>query len=124
MVTDFSPLTVWIYDEFYVRLAAQNYDPNALGISSHLTNNCIVKRILKKEYLENDGEVEDEEEIYNNLWSQDQLKDYIQAKYGDDMRFEKYSNILKEHIRVKIEKQVIASTQCVQEDIKNRKNSF
>ena len=44
LVTDWNPLTVWVYDECYIRLAAQDYDANSTSKFSHLTNNCVVKQ--------------------------------------------------------------------------------
>ena len=54
LVTDWNPLTVWIYDECYIRMAAQDYDPKSKSKFSHLTNNCVVKEFIKKEQGEYD----------------------------------------------------------------------
>lgn len=50
LVTDWNPLTVWIYDQCYIRLAIKEYDPKTKDNYAHLTNNCVVK-----EYLESNG---------------------------------------------------------------------
>jgi tubulin monoglycylase TTLL3/8 len=42
LVTDWNPLTVWAYNECYIRLAATEYDPQSNSRASHLTNNCVV----------------------------------------------------------------------------------
>lgn len=31
MVTDWNPLTVWLYDEWYIRLSAEDYDTSNLS---------------------------------------------------------------------------------------------
>ncbi len=41
LVTDWNPLTVWIYKDSYIRFAMQDYDANDLSKFSHLTNNCV-----------------------------------------------------------------------------------
>ena len=43
LVTDWNPLTVWVYDECYIRMAAKDYDPDSTSRYTHLTNNCVVK---------------------------------------------------------------------------------
>jgi len=43
LVTDWNPLTVWVYEECYIRMAAKDYNPNSTSRYSHLTNNCVVK---------------------------------------------------------------------------------
>ena len=79
-------------------MAASNYNPNDLSTATHLTNNCIVRKILKREKefnqlsrcnesmedgLNDDGFVDtsDEEEVggeyFDNIWSQRQLEEHI-----------------------------------------------
>lgn len=42
LVTDFNPLTVWLYDECYIRFSAEDYDAkNVSNKFIHLTNNSI-----------------------------------------------------------------------------------
>ena len=48
LVTDFNPLTIWLYDTPYLRFGAEDYDPNNLdNLYSHLTNNAIAKNSAK-----------------------------------------------------------------------------
>ena len=103
LVTDWNPLTVWIYDECYVRLAAVDYDPTSLDRITHLTNNCVVKRFYREEYGNEDdddsddcdttdenldasdsynnynSEEDSEEEHFDNIMSADELSKYIQS---------------------------------------------
>lgn len=44
LVTDWNPLTVWIFQESYVRFAMMDYDPNTNVKFAHLTNNCLVEK--------------------------------------------------------------------------------
>lgn len=48
LVTDWNPLTVYIYNECYIRFAILDYDIKNKSKLAHLTNNCIAK-----EYREN-----------------------------------------------------------------------
>jgi len=42
LVTDFNPLTIWMYEECYVRFSAIDYDPKQVQNKFiHLTNNSI-----------------------------------------------------------------------------------
>ena len=44
LVSDMEPLTVWFFDECYVRFGAEEYDISNLNKKyAHLTNNSIVK---------------------------------------------------------------------------------
>ena len=44
LVTDWNPLTVWIYSESYVRFALMDYDPKNKTKFAHLTNNALVAK--------------------------------------------------------------------------------
>jgi len=49
LVTNWNPLTVWFYDECYIRFAAEDYEGSNLNHAfGHLTNNSIAKHSLKK----------------------------------------------------------------------------
>jgi len=40
-------LTVWVFNEPYIRFALMDYDPKKRIKYAHLTNNCLVKKFLK-----------------------------------------------------------------------------
>ncbi len=71
MVTNWSPLTVWFYQECYVRFGAMEY--NIQDISNrfmHLTNNSVTKHY---EGPEPEGEIE------GNMWEQSQFAEYLKV---------------------------------------------
>lgn len=41
LVTDWNPLTIWMYDECYVRFCAADYDPKCEKRKNQLTNNSV-----------------------------------------------------------------------------------
>jgi tubulin monoglycylase TTLL3/8 len=46
LVTDWNPLTVWLYSEPYVRFAGCDFDFDSIGNKfSHLSNNSIVSKM-------------------------------------------------------------------------------
>ena len=58
LVTDWDPLTIWFFEECYIRFAAEDYDmKNTKNKFSHLTNNSIAK------YSKND-----DNRIPGNMW--------------------------------------------------------
>jgi len=59
MVTDWNPLTVWIYKECYIRFASVDYSNKTYDKFVHLTNHSIGKN--SKNYCES--------EIEGNMWS-------------------------------------------------------
>jgi tubulin monoglycylase TTLL3/8 len=68
MVTDFNPLTIWLYDTPYLRFGAEDYDPNNLNnLYSHLTNNAIAKNSAK---FKNSC-------IEGNMWHIQNFKEHI-----------------------------------------------
>ena len=73
MVTDWNPLTVWIYRECYVRFSPIDYDITKLNAKfMHLTNNSIVSKC--DEFFES--------EIEGNMWSCDEFSSHLMELYG------------------------------------------
>ena len=46
LVTDFDPLTVWLYKDFKIRLAMEDYQDDTLDTKKHLTNAAIAMKEL------------------------------------------------------------------------------
>lgn len=68
LVTDWNPLTIWIYRECYVRFSPIDYDIKKISNRyMHLTNNAIVSK--SDQFAES--------EIEGNMWSCDELTDHL-----------------------------------------------
>jgi tubulin monoglycylase TTLL3/8 len=107
LVTDWAPLTIWFFDECYIRFTAGDYNPEDFNNKfSHLTNNSIAKHC----------EQFDMSEIEGNMWSCQEFSDHIKGETGQDHFFEK--------IQPQMKKMVIKSLQSVQDMMESRKNSF
>jgi len=102
-------LTVWIYDECYLRLAALDYDPNTNNKFTHLTNNCVVKDFHSKKNGKKDnektqdadeesGEDDDDEEEFDNIMSDAEFSDNVEGRYSQ--RFGK--DVYEKHIKPQI----------------------
>mmetsp|Transcript_3502 Transcript_3502/g.5971 ORF Transcript_3502/g.5971 Transcript_3502/m.5971 type:complete len:669 (+) Transcript_3502:853-2859(+) len=59
LVTDWNPLTVWVYRDSYVRFCVQRYDAKSESRKNHLTNNSVQKKYADFKDSEIDG----------NMWS-------------------------------------------------------
>ena len=73
LVTDWAPLTIWFYDECYIRFGADTYDPNNLRNKfAHLTNNSIGKYCEKIDNSNIDG----------NMWTCEEFAGYVKVYYN------------------------------------------
>jgi tubulin monoglycylase TTLL3/8 len=73
LVTDWNPLTIWIYRECYVRFSPIDYDIKKISNKyMHLTNNAVVSKSEKFQ----------DSEIEGNMWSCDELSDHLMETYG------------------------------------------
>ena len=71
LVTDWNPLTIWFYEESYVRFSAEDFDMSKLDNKLiHLTNNSVTKHA---------GKEEETEEIIGNMWTCQQLEDHFKV---------------------------------------------
>ena len=77
LVTDWNPLTVWLFQEPYFRFSACDYDREKITDKFvHLTNNSIAK------YAENAVRTF---EIEGDMMGLDDIKSYLQEKFGWDV---------------------------------------
>ena len=76
VVCDWNPLTIWLYDECYLRFTAENYDTSDISNQytiiiqtrmMHLTNNSVTKNSKKNQ------------EIIGNMWFEHQFAQYMKV---------------------------------------------
>lgn len=104
LITDWNPLTIWFYDECYIRFSASDFSLNNLrNRFAHLTNNSVNK---------NSANYEIRDELF---WTMDQLADHFHEETGYDHFNEVMKPRMKEIVKY--------SLMSVQEHIQNRKNS-
>ena len=105
LVTDLSPLTIWMFDTPYVRFSAEDFNISDFkNIFSQLTNNSVAKH----------SEKYNETSIIGDMWEIDQFSKFLIENYGKD-----YWPEMKE----KIKKIVIYSLQSAKHKIFQRKNN-
>jgi tubulin monoglycylase TTLL3/8 len=86
-VTDWNPLTVWLYKEPYFRFPATDYDPNNIADRFiHLTNNSVAK------YAEG---AKISYEIPGNMWCFEEFSNHMQEEYGWDVWEDKLKEQMK-----------------------------
>jgi len=108
LVTDWNPLTIWIYQECYIRFSPKDYDPRKISDRyMHLTNNAIVSKC----------DAFHESEIEGNMWSCDEFADHLSSLQGG-------RDVFQEVIWPQITKYVTCSLESVQDMVESRKNSF
>jgi tubulin monoglycylase TTLL3/8 len=77
LVTDWNPLTIWVYEEPYVRFAASDFSLNNIGNKyAHLSNNTVNKYAVG---------VDSTYDIPGNMWSLDELTAHLKEEYGRDV---------------------------------------
>ena len=107
MVTDWSPLTVWFYEECYIRFSAHDFNPEDINNKfAHLTNNAIGRNAENFETSEIEG----------NMWDSNEFRAYLQETTGKD--------IFEENIQKQMKNIVIKSLQSAQEMQDSPKNAF
>lgn len=111
IITDWNPLTIWFYEDSYVRFAAVDY--NELDFENkyiHLTNNCVSSKMKEQE-----GSYKEDEFFTENLWHSDTFRDYLHEKEGYDVWTEKVKPMIKDV--------TLWSISSAQDMIENRKGS-
>jgi len=105
LVTNFNPLTVYLFDTPYIRFGAEEFHLDDFkNIFSQLTGNSIAKHSEKFENSEIEGD----------MWEIEQFREYLKERFGKDCWPE---------IQEKIKKIVIYALQCAKHKIISRKNS-
>merc|ERR1712150_80553 len=113
LITDWNPLTIWFYEDCYIRFAAQDYDKNDVENKFiHLTNNCVSTKAK-----ENCSEkIEDDPYFTENMWHSDTFQEWLLDKEGSDIWTEK--------IKPQLKKITLWSISSAQDMIENRKGSI
>jgi len=105
LVTNFNPLTVYLFDTPYIRFGAEEFHIDDFkNIFSQLTGNSIAKHSEKFENSEIEGD----------MWEIEQFREYLKERFGKDCWPE---------MQEKIKKAVIYALECAKHKIMNRKNS-
>ena len=87
-VTDWNPLTIWLFKKPYVRLPAQDYNPNDISNKySHLSNTSIAKKGIKNS--------NNKYRIEGNMMFIEELQEYLINAFSDDI----YEKIIKKQLR-------------------------
>ena len=108
LVTHLNPLTLWMWEEPYLRFSAEDYDiDNFSNIYSHLTNNSIAKYSEK---------YKSESLIKEDMWELDYFKKYLKENYNRE-------NIWDE-IYEKMKNAIICSFDSGKHEIVYRENCF
>ncbi|DBA05064.1 TPA: hypothetical protein N0F65_000752 [Lagenidium giganteum] len=116
LVTCWDPLTVWFYQDCYLRFSSEEYQMDDLTDQYvHLTNNSIQKYSEKFNdvYTTDDGEMR----VEGNMWHSDELQHYLRTKLGRD------ADVWPSHVQQRMKDIVVASLQCVQDQVQHRPNS-
>ena len=112
IISDWNPLTIWFYEDSYVRFAAVDYNENDFDNKYiHLTNNCVTSKLK-----ENDVDHIEDDFFTENMWHSDTFRDYLKEKEGYDIWTEK--------ILPKIKDVALWSISSAQDMIENRKGSI
>ena len=107
LVTDWNPLTVWFYEECYLRFGALEYDTsNIENRYIHLTNNSVTKYCKV------------EEEIEGNMWSSTEFEEYLKKENPRD------DNVFQNRIKPSMKKIVYSSLLSAQKYMEPNKNAF
>jgi len=113
VVTKWDPLSVWFYEDCYLRFSFADYDPSKLkNRFSHLTNNSVSKNA--KDFYER----QDETMIHSN-----EYREYLKS-----LRVEHRGAIIEdpwmEVVQPKLKATVLRSLESVQDVIQPRTSSF
>eukprot|EP00927_Polykrikos_kofoidii_P061652 TRINITY_DN56488_c0_g1_i1.p1 TRINITY_DN56488_c0_g1~~TRINITY_DN56488_c0_g1_i1.p1 ORF type:complete len:902 (+),score=145.78 TRINITY_DN56488_c0_g1_i1:46-2706(+) len=113
VVTRWDPLSVWFYDDCYLRFSFADYDPTKLkNRYAHLTNNSISKHA--KDFEDHQDET---------MIDSDEYREHLRT-----LRFEKDGKVIEdpwtEIVHPKLKKMVMYSLASVQDVVQPRSSSF
>lgn len=106
LLTSLVPLTVWTYDDFYIRMSAVKYNPNELSDPAmHLTNFSVSKKV----------EISGDEIFPERMLSKTEFRNFVEENFGRN-KFEKIETGI-----LKVAQRVFEMSSGL---IQNRRNSF
>lgn len=109
LITDWNPLTVWYYDDCYLRFSSRNFDLKRLDNSIHLCNYSVQRH---HSLDENRNELLPDQK----MWSLKDFVSYLTEKNHEEIWYEKTNPAMKEA--------VIAACLTAQNTVEFRKSSF
>ena len=110
MVTDFNPLTIWMYKDCYLRFCTQKFSLSDTQQSIHLCNYSIQKNYKNDTERHNELPAE-------NMWSQ---TDFIDKFLSRSSKPDAWETIIYPGMK----NAILSCMQSVQEIIESRKNTF
>ena len=105
LVTDWNPLTIWIYAEPYIRFPAADFDFSKISNRyAHLSNNSVAKHGKKVTVTHH---------IDGNMWDLETFQSYMTKTFGYD--------VWEERLYEGIKNIVINSLESVQDNFESKK---
>ncbi|GAA53152.1 tubulin monoglycylase TTLL3 [Clonorchis sinensis] len=108
LVTDWSPLTVWWYNECYLRFCSQEFTLDDFSEAIHLSNNSIQHKYTNGPRSENLPE--------ENMWTLGQFQTWLKNQGQEDT--------WDSQIQPAMKRAIIGALLCVQDGMDVRKNCF
>jgi tubulin monoglycylase TTLL3/8 len=92
LVTDWNPLTVWIWNESYAKFATIKYNAKKIdNLFSHLTNNAIAKKFVEKYQ----GKID----MNETMWYDHELAAYLKNRFKTDIWNDKIFPKMKQIVK-------------------------
>ncbi|XP_033644540.1 tubulin monoglycylase TTLL3-like [Asterias rubens] len=109
LVTDWNPLTIWFYQDSYLRFCTQPFSLDNLESAIHLSNFSVQKNF--ENATTRSSMLPDE-----NMWTSGEFQQYLKNRGC--------GSVWQDSIYPGMKKAVIAALQCTQDIVEMRKNSF